>query len=47
MIKISVDKKTLSIEQMTAINRFEEALEMIIKGLLNIAICEFCHPLKL
>ena len=30
MIKISVDKKTLSIEQMTAINRFEEALEMII-----------------
>ena len=35
MIKISVDKKTLSIEQMTAINRFEEALEMIIKGLLK------------
>lgn len=35
MIKISVEKKTLSIEQMTAINRFEEALEMIIKGLLK------------
>lgn len=35
MIKISVDKKTLSIEQMTAVNRFEEALAMIIKSLLK------------
>lgn len=35
MIKISVDKKTLSIEQMTAVNRFEEALAMVIKSLLK------------
>mgnify|MGYP004467692299 CR=1 FL=1 len=35
MIKISVDKKTLSIEQMTALNRFEQSLTVIIKQLLK------------
>lgn len=34
MIKISVDKKTLSIEQMTALNRFEDSLKVVIKQLL-------------
>lgn len=35
MIKISVDKKTLSVEQMTALNRFEESLIKIIRELLK------------
>ena len=34
MIKISVDKKALSIEQMTALNRFEDSLKVVIKQLL-------------
>ncbi len=35
MIKISVNKKSLSIEQMAAINRFEDALRECIKALLQ------------
>lgn len=35
MIKISVDKKMLSVEQMTALNRFEESLVKFIKELLK------------
>lgn len=35
MIKISVDKRNLSVEQMTALNRFEDSLTSVIKELLK------------
>ena len=45
MIKISVDKRMLSVEQMTAINRFEESLVKIIKELLKRNEYEHLHIL--
>ena len=45
MIKISVDKRMLSVEQMTALNRFEESLVKIIKELLKRNEYEHLHIL--
>lgn len=45
MIKFSVDKKTLSVDQMTVLNSFEESLIVAIKQLLSLKEYDYLRVL--